>query len=41
MKGRSVLNPIVEFVTRIFQWIGRAIGMFVAWLCWPFVLAGR
>jgi hypothetical protein len=41
MGGRSVLNPIVEFVTRIFQWVGRAIGMVIAWLCWPFVLAGR
>jgi hypothetical protein len=36
-----VLNPIVEFVTRIFQWIGRAIGMAIAWLFWPFMLAGR
>ncbi len=36
-----MLNPIVEFFTRIFQWIGRAIGMFIAWLCWPFVIAGR
>jgi hypothetical protein len=36
-----VLNPIVEFVTRIFQWIGRMIGMAIAWLFWPFVLAGR
>jgi hypothetical protein len=39
--GGSVVNPIVEFVTRIFQWIGRAIGMAIAWLCWPFMLAGR
>jgi hypothetical protein len=36
-----VLNPIIEFVTRIFQWIGRAVGMLIAWLCWPFMLAGR
>jgi hypothetical protein len=36
-----VLNPIIEFVARIFQWIGRAVGMLIAWLCWPFMLAGR
>ncbi|MGN6466218.1 MAG: DUF2333 family protein [Rhizobiaceae bacterium] len=36
-----MLNPIIEFVARIFQWIGRAVGMLIAWLCWPFMLAGR
>jgi hypothetical protein len=36
-----MLDPIVEFFTRLFQRIGRAIGWLIAWLVWPFVAAGR
>jgi hypothetical protein len=32
-----MLDPIVNFFTRIFYWIGRAIGQVVAWLLWPFI----
>jgi len=32
-----MLDPIVEFFTRIFYWIGRGIGKIIAWLIWPFV----
>ncbi len=36
-----MLDPIVSFFTRIFHWIGWAIGQGVAWLLWPFVAAGQ
>lgn len=36
-----MLDPIVNFFTRIFYLIGRAIGQIVAWLLWPFLAAGR
>lgn len=36
-----MLDPIVSFFTRVFQAIGRGIGVVVAWICWPFVAAGR
>ncbi|MCC2687714.1 MAG: hypothetical protein K0S21_517 [Rhizobiaceae bacterium] len=36
-----MLDPIVNFFTRIFQWIGRGIGLVVGILLWPFVWAGR
>lgn len=32
-----MLDPIVNFFTRIFYWIGRGIGQVIAWLLWPFV----
>ncbi len=32
-----MLDPIVNFFTRIFYWFGRAVGQVVAWLLWPFV----
>ena len=36
-----MLDPIVNFFTRIFQAIGRAIGLLVAWICCPFIHASR
>ncbi len=32
-----MLDPIVNFFTRIFYWIGRAIGQAIVWLLWPFI----
>jgi hypothetical protein len=32
-----MLDPIINFITQIFAWIGKTIGLFVAWLCWPFI----
>lgn len=32
-----MLDPIVDFFTRMFQWIGRGIGFVVAWVMWPFM----
>ena len=41
-KGRgTMLDPIVNFVTRIFQWIGRGIGFALGILLWPFLWVGR
>ena len=36
-----MLDPIVNFFTRIFQWIGRGIGFVIGILLWPFLWAGR
>lgn len=36
-----MLDPIVNFFTRIFQWIGRGIGFVVGVILWPFMWAGR
>ncbi|WP_336057025.1 DUF2333 family protein [Nitratireductor sp. CH_MIT9313-5] len=36
-----MLEPIVEFFTRIFHWIGVGIGWLFAWLAWPFLALGR
>jgi hypothetical protein len=36
-----MLNPIVDFFTRIFQWIGRGIGFAVGVILWPFMWAGH
>ncbi len=36
-----MLDPIVTFVTRIFQWIGRGIGFVIGVILWPFMWAGR
>ncbi|MBU0585515.1 MAG: DUF2333 family protein [Alphaproteobacteria bacterium] len=36
-----MLDPIVNFFTRIFQWIGRGIGFVVGIILWPFLWAGR
>jgi len=36
-----MLDPIVSFFTRIFEWIGRAIGWLIGLLLWPFVWFGR
>lgn len=32
-----MLDPVISFFTRIFYWIGRAIGQVIAWLLWPFI----
>ena len=36
-----MLDPIVSFFTRVFQAIGRGVGLVVAWICWPFIAASR
>ncbi|MGX9116044.1 DUF2333 family protein [Mesorhizobium sp. BHbsci] len=36
-----MLDPIVNFFTRIFQWIGRGIGFAVGVILWPFIWAGH
>ncbi len=36
-----MLDPIVNFFTRVFNAIGRGIGLLVAWIMWPFLAAGR
>lgn len=36
-----MLDSIVNVFTRIFQWIGRGLGLVVTALLWPFVQAGR
>lgn len=36
-----MLDPIVNFFTRVFQWIGRGIGFAIGILLWPFLWAGR
>ena len=36
-----MLDPIVNVFTRLFQWIGRGIGLVVGILLWPFMWAGR
>lgn len=36
-----MLDPIVNFITRIFQWIGRGIGLLIGIILWPFMWLGR
>ena len=36
-----MLDPIVNFFTRVFQWIGRGIGWVIGIILWPFLWAGR
>ena len=36
-----MLDPIVNFFTRIFQWIGRGIGFVIGVILWPFMWVGR
>jgi hypothetical protein len=36
-----MLDPIVDFFTRVFQWIGRGIGFVIGILLWPFMWFGR
>ena len=36
-----MLDPIVAFVTKVFQWIGRGIGLLIGVLLWPFLWFGR
>jgi hypothetical protein len=36
-----MFDPIVTFFTRVFQAIGRGIGLVIAWICWPFIAAGQ
>lgn len=36
-----MLDPIVNFFTRVFQAIGKGIGLVIAWICWPFIAATK
>ena len=36
-----MLDPVVNFFTRIFQWVGRGLGFLVGTILWPFMWAGR
>ncbi len=36
-----MLDPIINFFSRIFYLVGRGIGMVVAWLLWPFLAINR
>ncbi|QPC85331.1 DUF2333 family protein [Mesorhizobium sp. NBSH29] len=36
-----MLDPIVNFFVRVFQWIGRGIGLLVGVILWPFLWVGR
>ena len=36
-----MLDPIVAFFTRIFEYLGKAVGYVIAWLLWPFLALGR
>ncbi|HHZ08263.1 MAG TPA: DUF2333 family protein [Rhizobiales bacterium] len=36
-----MLDPIVNFFTRVFQWIGRGIGFVIGVILWPFLWVGR
>jgi hypothetical protein len=36
-----MLNPIIEFFSRIFYLIGRTVGQAVAWILWPFLALAR
>lgn len=36
-----MLDPVIEFFSSIFGWVGRGIGMVISWILWPFVAAGR
>ncbi|MEM1377240.1 MAG: DUF2333 family protein [Pseudomonadota bacterium] len=32
-----MLDPVIAFFTRVFEYIGRGIGMVIAWILWPFL----
>lgn len=36
-----MLDPIIEFIQRIFSAIGRGVGMVIAWILFPFLSASR
>lgn len=36
-----MLDPIINFFTRVFQWIGRGIGWVIGIILWPFIAAGH
>ena len=36
-----MLDPIVSFFTRLFQWIGRGLGYLIGVVMWPFLWAAR
>ncbi|MAW88665.1 MAG: hypothetical protein CMJ42_19265 [Phyllobacteriaceae bacterium] len=36
-----MIDPIINFFTMVFQWIGRGIGIVIGWLLWPFLWLGR
>ena len=36
-----MLDPVVNFFIRVFQWIGRGVGLLIGIILWPFMWAGR
>ncbi|MEM9999454.1 MAG: DUF2333 family protein [Pseudomonadota bacterium] len=36
-----MLDPVIAFFTRMFEYIGRGIGMVIAWILWPFLAFRR
>ena len=36
-----MLDPVVNFFIRVFQWIGRGVGLLIGVILWPFMWAGR
>ena len=36
-----MLDPIISFFTKIFEWLGHGIGLIIAWLLFPFVWIGN
>jgi hypothetical protein len=36
-----MLDPIVNFVARVFQWVGRGLGFAIGIVLWPFIWAGH
>jgi len=36
-----MLDPVIAFITRAFEYLGRAIGTAIAWLLWPFLAFRR
>ena len=36
-----MIDPIINFFTQVFYWIGRGVGIVVGWLLWPFLWFGR
>lgn len=36
-----MIDPIINFFSQMFFWIGRGIGTVIGWLMWPFMALGR